>query len=1838
MMNVQKAVDFETFYFLSLLETIEKKAKTELSADLRESLHNFIQFVSSGLTPLDSIEKLARVQGTSDLSIFFSDLLERINEYPPEKTVKNISEYASDFLSIFKELVKDPSWDALVFQETVTSWQPEEQIEEKIAPEKEKKKLNFFEFIHLAIREKVQQHFQLREPASLNLLESLFDRLDNNLNLPEFFNDYRGEEALDQVIELLEKLYQPSGDSSELQKYLEGFWEELSNLSVEMLKLSFNHTELFRTFCSGEALVSARPVEPEIVPAARVEEEPVPSEEPEIEKIELSEEDKNLRYLLRDYIVHEIEEISKEILNQIKTLPSAPGNQETESVVLANFKVLKDLGQIHKYPKIENISLEVSQHLKKVFQEKKILPGTTYSSLEKIFTQFIEYIDGVLDNQPQEKIQLLEQLKNAFINSVPITPVVQRTISFEQTEVLRPVFSEVNVRLIDRLRTSYNAILQDPANADHKSQMLGQLNHLQDWYGIWKLAGAQNILEVLHNWLRNEKQHEKLLKKYNRILETLAVLSDKLFIATPDDWTKSLEKLTLLEKEPEELGVDKSEKALIDVTLRQLKNLSQQLQNNALNFQESKKADLLPSLELLVENCQLTQHEPLGKLFNSMLEGLQSLPDLGEKAEGLFRKTLAKFINQIHHDLSRGIQELSFGNLQRTLKNIFKKVEPAQEGIKEYITDFEALEKESEVPLAEESPEEELKSAFQTEISKHLAELEQTIENLRGDLENDAELLKFGNILHTVKVSAQMMNYPEIAELAGPLENLSELLSEKRLQIRKPFITLGKKALKAFRKVLENKKVDSMKIIESINNYIVKYPIEDKPAEIAKKKSKRTSNRAVKRTPIKTEPPEPAKVELPKKKTSLEIPPASEPLPSEQVTTEPVLRLKEKDPELLEIFRNEAKDNLDNIENSLNLIEKFRYDKQTLQTIDHAVHEVRSAAKMLGFSEVARLVDDLEELIEIINKKEPENWWEIIPAFRKSTQIVRELSEKQQVGQKFYDETAQLISHYVSQLKDKAEAAPKAAEPSRLIPEIEEKKQPSDVMLQTFIQEARQYSQDVNFILIKLEKNPTDPELAEQLMRMLHTLKGSSSMVYLDEMEKLFHSSETLVENLKNQGKSFSAESIDLLFAMVDEVDFMLASLTDQKKLKTKNYEQLLARLKTFWGADAIVDKGKSITPEKPEPKTIITDEYVTVTDEIEAAPAKMPDTHIRLQVKQMDQLLNEAAELVINNNQFKTQIGRFKNFLPRLDLEKKNLQTVLGQLDKIVQEQDRILALVKSGSQNVPALEESQKTYFENVKRVVEHLQKFQTNFSQALQGIKESGKFYDEQLQKISRLSNQIHDEIIQARLVPISILLERFHRPLRDIARKFGKKIKLFIEGESTEIDRAMAEELYEPLLHILRNAIDHGIESPEQRRKAGKTEEGLIKISAAQERNSISISVEDDGKGIDVEAIRERVVELKLLTAEQASKRTAQEMFEFLMYPGFSTASQLSALSGRGVGLDVVRNQVQKVKGDLRIYSQIGKYSRFTIRVPISITVTQAILVEINKNLYAIPLLQVEETLSIGQENLILKESGYVIRQRGSEIPVIKMSDLLMLNKAADSSATRLSGYPIIIVQDEGRKAALLVDKILHREEILIKSLGKILQRIKYVMGGSILADGRVVLVLDIPQIVFSTLRLKEKDVILKVEDVKRLEEEVSLSRKPTKTSVIEKRLVQGRKPLVLVVDDSLSVRKFLSGMLSKHDYEVEVAKNGTAAMELLNQKEFDMMISDLEMPQISGYELIEQIRSDSRWEKLPIIVLTGRASKHIEQHITQLGANEFVVKPFKESDLLEKIGRYIEFKR
>jgi chemosensory pili system protein ChpA (sensor histidine kinase/response regulator) len=469
---------------------------------------------------------------------------------------------------------------------------------------------------------------------------------------------------------------------------------------------------------------------------------------------------------------------------------------------------------------------------------------------------------------------------------------------------------------------------------------------------------------------------------------------------------------------------------------------------------------------------------------------------------------------------------------------------------------------------------------------------------------------------------------------------------------------------------------------------------------------------------------------------------------------------------------------------------------------------------------------------------------------------------------------------------------------------------------------------------------------------------------------------------------------------------------------------------------------------------------------------------------------------------------------------------------------------------------------------------------------------------------------------------------------LAKQLKKQIRLSVIGEDTELDRISVDELYEPLLHIIRNAIDHGLETEEERKKSAKNPEGLLQIKASRDRNQVIIEISDDGKGIDLEAVKAAAIGKGLITAKDAESMNDQEVFEYLFYPGFSTAKETTLVSGRGVGLDAVKTQIDKAKGDIRIYTEKGKGTTFSIRVPISLSVIQSMLIDVSGHIYSVPLMQVDETLHASGQDLISENDQYFIRFRERKFPVVQLSRLLKVRNEQELSISPTINYPVIIVQDEGEKVALLVDKIIRREEILIKSLGPGLRRLKYISGGSIMGDGQVVLVLDIPQII--------QDITKGGSAKTRAGVPASPGAASTAISPAAPRLrretkrIEGRKPVALIVDDSLSIRKYLSSLLMQKGYITDTARNGYEALELLNKQEFDIMVTDLEMPKLSGYELIETLRYDPRFTTFPIIVLTGRAGENFRQLTTELGADAYVIKPFKDRELFEQIEKFINY--
>ncbi|RMF58616.1 MAG: response regulator [Calditrichaeota bacterium] len=969
---------------------------------------------------------------------------------------------------------------------------------------------------------------------------------------------------------------------------------------------------------------------------------------------------------------------------------------------------------------------------------------------------------------------------------------------------------------------------------------------------------------------------------------------------------------------------------------------------------------------------------------------------------------------------------------------------------------------------------------------------------------------------------------------------------------------------------------------------------------------------------------------------------SEEAIVSEMPSAEKVLEeeeyifLQEQDQELLEIFQSEVTNNFTLIDKHLDNLEKYTYDKEVLREVERAVHEIRSAAKMLGIGEIAAIGDPLEQIVEKIIHQRPENFHGLIPMLRNAMIVVKELTTQHRVRKSDYENTLNELNTYLETgevLVTEPEQPSLAADLATrdVVYEPEGKREVSPQVIEMFVHEAREQLDDINYLLLKLEKDPQNEDLQHHLMRCMHTLKGSAGMVYSNKIENLAHRCEDIIEYYIQQHQPLPESLFDTLFRVVDEMNGALDSIKDNQEETLKNYDQLMAALDKYSLKAAPAETPRP-TPPEPEPKKKEVPSESATPSQFYPMPPQKKDTFIRLNINTMNHLLNLAAELVISNNQFKSQLDRLKELSPQLNSHLKLFRDTEDYISTIIRESNRLQEGLMDLLADSPGATESLKNQQEKLQQILKNVRNLQDEFTSISHILKDNSKTYDENLQKLNKLSNELLDEILQARLVPINLLFQRFHRPIRDLARQMQKQIRLKMSGEDTELDRRLIEDLYEPLLHIIRNAIDHGIESEEERKAAGKPPEGLIEIKASRDRNQVIVEISDDGRGIDVEKIKQKALEKGLIDEEESEKLSDLEVFEFLFHSGFTTSEDTTMVSGRGVGLDVVKSQIEKAKGDIRIYTEKGKGTTFSIRVPISLSVIQSMLVEVNGHVYSIPLLQVEETLSVNVEDIVTDEGKQYIRYRERKIPVIHLNQLLKVRDENKPPQLTPDQYPVIIVQDEGNRASLLVDKIIRREEILIKSLGPGLKRLKYISGGSIMADGQVVLVLDVPQIIQDSIR-GLLGASGEGEGTETLKSRVKKSPPPSR----QKKIIEGRKPAVLIVDDSLSIRKYLSSLLMQNGYKTETARNGYEALELLNKHHFDLMVTDLEMPKLSGYELIETLRYDQRFSSFPIIVLTGRAGENFRELTTELGADAYIVKPFNDRELLNQIEAFIEYK-
>jgi chemosensory pili system protein ChpA (sensor histidine kinase/response regulator) len=786
---------------------------------------------------------------------------------------------------------------------------------------------------------------------------------------------------------------------------------------------------------------------------------------------------------------------------------------------------------------------------------------------------------------------------------------------------------------------------------------------------------------------------------------------------------------------------------------------------------------------------------------------------------------------------------------------------------------------------------------------------------------------------------------------------------------------------------------------------------------------------------------------------------------------------------------------------------------------------------------------------------------------------------------------------------------------------------PAD-LLEVFLPEAEEYLRTINFSLPTLADQPSNREVLQTIRRSAHSLKGAAGTVGFQEVSHLAHRMEDLLDQLYDGEREFTPETLHLLFNSTDALDDMISGRIEQRVLGS--LYDAYTRLLDF---DAPPPSGAGFQPLRaPEPNTPGPLAVATPEAEVPRMAALAPALQkrgqfVRVPIEMLDEVGKLVAELIITRSAFEQNLADLSRHLEDLTTSATRLGRVTDKMG--IQYEASTLGgglvlraafsqngeVVAAGSPNsrphgFDDLEFDRYTEFHLLLRgLTEAANDIQT----LARELDQNRGSFESCLVRQGRLSSETQDRLMHLRMVPLSTLSTRLHRTVRNVATQRGKLVRFVLEGEDTRLDKTVIDEIADPLLHILRNSIDHGIELPVVRESKGKSPAGNIQLKAFCEGTQIVIQITDDGVGLDPERLKSAAISGGYLSGADALKLTEEDIYSMIFLPGFTTAPEISEISGRGVGLDVVRVTVHRLKGSVKVDSNPGNGTAFTIRLPMSLAVMRALLVKCGGETYAIPLTGISHIVKIEEQNIERVGADPIVRSGNTVYPMLELSKMLNLKSTAPPSGKPGAARPVLLTNVDNRPAAIAVDETLGGREIVVKNLGNHLRQVRGVTGATLMGNGNVVLILNVPELVRDSLRPRVQKPVV--------------AARPSATPV--------RKQLMaMVVDDSLSVRRVLSNLLSGAGWKPVQAKDGLDALEMIPHLPAppDIVLLDIEMPRMDGYEFISALRKQKSYERLPIVVLTSRAGQKHRDKAFEVGATDYVVKPYQDEELLTLIRR------
>jgi chemosensory pili system protein ChpA (sensor histidine kinase/response regulator) len=912
---------------------------------------------------------------------------------------------------------------------------------------------------------------------------------------------------------------------------------------------------------------------------------------------------------------------------------------------------------------------------------------------------------------------------------------------------------------------------------------------------------------------------------------------------------------------------------------------------------------------------------------------------------------------------------------------------------------------------------------------------------------------------------------------------------------------------------------------------------------------------------------------------------------------------------------------------------KSREDSEALAELQRALHTVKGGARMADITPIGDLAHAAESLIIAITEGNAGADDAALDGVQHAQDRLVEMLEN--VRNHEQSDSADTL---IQQLQELSERIPVTDIAVDATDDVVEEREPEDQvpaadaevtqatgdpyaeidqeLLEVFLEEASDIMENSEQTLQNWKRAPEEQSLMGELQRELHTLKGGARMADITEIGDLSHAVESLMVKA-SEGEVTAGES---MFTVLQQAHDCLSGMVDQ----VRNRQSLVQATTILQDLESLTE-GKEVIAESARPNEVTAGKSAASAPVEEAKEHEDRRAHsrtnselVRVKATLLDNMVNYAGEVSIYRSRLEQQVGAYRFNLVELD---QTVSRVSEQLRKLeIETEAQVLFRYETevtegpvdeefdpGGEEFDPLEMDRYSHMQQLSRSLAE----SVNDLGSIQGMLENITRESETLLlQQSRVNTELQEGLMRTRMVPFLSLAARMRRIVRQTAQELGKKAELELSGAEGEMDRTVVDRIVAPIEHMLRNAISHGIEPPAQRKKAGKSEGGTIKITLERESSDVVLRIADDGAGIKMDAIRSKAIERGLMKAD--SDLTDNEVLQFILETGFSTAEKVTQVAGRGVGMDVVNSEVKQLGGSLHIDSEPLKGTTFTVRLPFTLALNQALLIEVGEDPYAIPLSSIEGIVRMRREDL---KSYYAdpdarFTYGGFEYEVSHLGSVLGTGSPhLDSGPSRV---PVLLSRVGDHGAAFQVENLMGSREIVVKSVGPQISTVRGVSGATILGDGRVVMILDIAAM---------------------LRGGVVETHGPDEDKVHQQSATEGIT--VMVVDDSITVRKVTTRLLERNDMNVIAAKDGVDAVAKLQEHVPDVMLLDIEMPRMDGFELATHVRNEARLRDIPIIMITSRTGDKHRQRAMQIGVNRYLGKPFQETELLENIKGLLE---